>query len=266
MPQTISGLIQNPGQHGNANYPFNDNASMKSRSGEVIPKEAFVDARIYVPGGIEGQHISRIEVDGGNVKVHISDTLNELATGTYSGSGDTITLIDKYDREVGLLLGNPTLLAGLAPSGGVLEFSETALAFVPVTTPPQPQLQVTGVLDANDNLLAGDVWLVGEKGVVLAASGNTITINVVGDPFFTRRACTAEVTATSYQAPRPLKSIIVKDRTTTVGTLTPDTHGNVQFEIGQGETAGPGTGADDNVIRMQAIGAGIMLSVVGSFQ
>ena len=255
MPYTTS-TLQAPSNQGSTKYPFTDKATLISRNGTAISQEVFLDARVYAPGAGANQYIKTISYTSGALKVYISDSTRIVATGTYSGTGATITLKDDYGRDVGMLYGNPDLLTGLAPESGVLEFTPDALPFVATVLIPQAQPVVRGFLTIDDQLVSGDVWLIGEDGVVLTVDGNEIAVNIVGDHFFIRRLCAAEVPA--FAPARPLRKLLVQYGESSVGELLPNTYGNVFVRPGR-------DAADDNIVRIHPIEFGLRLELLGNF-
>jgi len=255
MTQTTT-TLQSPSNVGNTNYPFADNATMVSRNGMVVAKTVFLDARVYAPNSGALQFIKSMRLVSGALLVEIADTSGVIATGTYPGSGAVIPLYDKYGRDVGVLYGDPDGISGLSPGDTRVEFDVGALPFVSSVLVPQVQPVVRGIYVKEDELLSGDVWLIGEDGVVLTASEDTISVNIVGDHFFIRKLCASELPA--FRPGRPLKTLIINEGGSFLGNLIPNVYGNVFLRPGRDL-------ADDNIIRINPIKYGLQIEVLGNF-
>lgn len=257
-------------QHGSGNrYPFRDTATLTSSDDNVItlPFNMFNDAIIYAPGGTDRQFINSINKTKDYLEVVISDTYRPLCSGKlkYNELSREVPLYDAYGRPCGILIGSADIgtFIGAIPDGTYI-FNLESTEFVPSCVIPQPQINVSGFLINDRDLVSGNVWLVGKGGVVLSTdpSTNTIIINLVGDPLFTRRKCLTAQTGVdnpSFIAPTPLKEIrvILEDADNAEIRLLPDEIGSVFITPGSHQ-------AEDNVIRAEQQKSGIKFRALGN--
>jgi len=233
------------------NYPFTDTATLTSETGVFVPPTVFKDARVFLRNNSALVYISKIKTQFNKIEITIQDNENTVATATVSDFSQTfVPILDTDLREVGVLLLNPLELRAVTGTGRQLEFNSNAMPFVASVMFPQVQNVVRSLVDSKDKSASGDVWLIGEDGVVLRSSGNTVTFHVVGDPYFLRKLC--ERAEQTFAVRRPLKSLRVVSRGTTT-VFTPDAFGNVNIQ--SADTAG-------SIIRVTALANGIQLSVV----
>lgn len=192
-------------------YPFADSATLMTTTGLQFPVDMILDAAVYpVVGNDVGMRLTKIVVADTEVTLVIGNSTN---TWSASGTFDKITpptmieLVDTYSRPAGVLICDATELAifQVWPLGSHL-FAATAAAFVAAVTFPVPATGVRGLMTPDQNLFTGDVWLVGDDGVVIrAADDNTVRIDIVGDPLFVRRVCGTE--ADLFETPKFLQTI-----------------------------------------------------------
>lgn len=258
-------IIQKTNTDGAGNYPFTDTATMTSREGYFIVPAAFLDARVYAPGATVNQYVSKITVNFKNIVIELKDDNGVMGTATIvnSNTSDPVAIIDKDNREIGVILGAFDQLRSTVPPNGTLTFNPEALPFVPSVITPQPQVGVRSLVDKDGAYASGDVWLIGEDGVVLTNVDNTIIFNITADPLFRLKACTSEIAG--YIIPRPLKTITVNGH-----VVTPDTTGNIGFIVGDtlgafGGSSGVGY-VTDSLLRITPISSGLQFSIMGNFK
>lgn len=254
MPASNSALRQTLLSYQNGAYPFTDASTFTSTSGRFVPPDAFLDARVYPIGGRASQYVSRIAYANGVITLTVSDDSGELCSGSSSGLTDTsITLIDSYAREVGIVIIDRAKLLTVLINGESLDFELGALDFVATAVIPNPVSGVVSIEDAAARLVSGDVWLIGEAGVVLDVEGDdTVTVHLVGDPLFVRRACEAQ--STGFNAVRPLRFVTVNGGE----PLSADEYGDFKLSAGTGS---PGTA--NTPIRITPVTGGIQITLIG---
>ena len=165
---------------------------------------------MFYPGVGSAVYVTRITLAIDSVTIVLADDAHgDICTGTARGTDTAVTLTDLYGRDVGMLIVDATYLAALGKPPAVLEFAPDALPLAAACVVPQPQLVVGGIADAWANLVTGNVWLVGERGVVLAvdAGTNTITVHIIGDRRAEQAACVDK--GGTYVQPRFVKRITV---------------------------------------------------------
>lgn len=175
-------------------YPFGDLATLQSRDRQVqLDMEAFLDAALYPVGGGAGLRLTRLVVSPRVVQLEIGLRVDApLATCAFAPEDATDTLVfrDAQGRSAGILVVDPVrILALRAAPRGVHEFAAGATEFAARCVTPVPVDGVLG-LEVDGQLLTGDVWFVGDRGVVLRddASG-AVRVDVVGDVNASRRRC-----------------------------------------------------------------------------
>jgi hypothetical protein len=108
-----------------------------------------------------------------------------------------------------------------------------------------PEIGVRGFRTEAGDLVTGDVWLVGENGVVIREEAeNVIRFDFVGDPLFARKLCIEQglfVTGSFLK---------------TINEQGPDAQGDFKLNVGETISA-------DTVLRITPIDGGIKISAVG---
>ncbi len=69
---------------------------------------------------------------------------------------------------------------------------------------PVPETGVVGIVLDDGEVFSGDVFLVGERGVVLRPEDGTIRVDIVGDPLFKRAACGESA---AFETPRFIETV-----------------------------------------------------------
>jgi hypothetical protein len=253
--------FQRPASFSEQRYPFRDSATMRSADGVVVPGAIFQDARVYVQGASADQYVSRIELTDAGVAVVVNDASRPIASGVWS-SGKTIRLLDDLGRETGVFYGAFSGLEGLASAGPLL-FNRAALPLVPSCITSLPADGVDALVDGTGAAVYGDIWLVGGPGVRLEVDGQAIKVHLTGDRLFVRRACA--VNSDEVPVRTALKQIEVLDENgDSLGFVGPDVFGNAMILPGDGESAAPGAGQEDNPIRLVPIPNGLQIQMLNT--
>ncbi len=188
-------------------YPFEPSATLTNESGEAIPENTFLDAHLYPIGGSVGMYISKIEVTSSQVVIYISDSVKQdIATATYpiNQSQTYVRFVDAHSRPAGIAVTDSVRLGALSALGvGEHEFTSEQTRFCATVCMPTPEIGVRGVVLDDGSVISGEIWMVGENGVVLSNEVHTtqqtcaapsedqsvIRLDVVGDPLFLRKLC-----------------------------------------------------------------------------
>jgi hypothetical protein len=218
-------------------YPFADRATLVNTAGIVIPDELFVDARVHPIGGEADMFLSKISVEGTSATFTISGSgAGELCTGTYDGSNpsDNVGLADSYGRAAGVLVSSQEQLSSLvgAYGDGDYEFSLDQTQFAASVAIPMPQVGLTGFLLDDDNIVSGDIYLVGVDGITLSLEDGYVRVDAVGDPYALLKACDEE------GSPLPTFCGL-----RTLNGIAPDDNGDFKFAAG-------GNVAEDTILRI----------------
>jgi hypothetical protein len=211
-------------QHEATKYPFSERASMTSRDGRVLVEGTFLDAALYPVGAAAGLYLAKVRIDHQRVSLVLGDsTTPDLATGTFPlvGSSGTVVFQDAFGRPAGLLVSAPERLAVFQSWGvGTHEFDPDGSEFASTVHFPTPEVGVRGFRLEDGTLFTGEVWLVGDDGVVFRTAEVTVLdrcgrpqrtvpavrVDVVGDPLFRRRLCAPN---DLYDTPRFIRRVRV---------------------------------------------------------
>lgn len=195
--------------HEPTKYPFGQDCTLINEAGDVIFETTFLDATFYVIGAQEGLYLSRISVDVDNVTIWVGDPIvAQLAYGTFTRAEppDELRFVDNYGRPAGLLVSESIRMALFSSwPAGDHDFLPTQTQFVARCCHALPMVGVRGFELDDGSILTGDVWLVGDDGVVLScdsvdeegACGEEVTattavrVDIVGDSLFRRKLCSA---------------------------------------------------------------------------
>lgn len=176
-------------------YPFADTASLLSDTGLSLPVDLFLDASLYPIGGQARTGITSIETGPREVRIHIGDAAQAsraVAEFDPLGPPDVLTLFDDLGRPAGTLVSTAVALAVFQTWGrGTHTFTTGTAEFAASCVSPLPELGVRGFLLETGELLTGDVWFVGDSGVVIREIDDTVRFDIVGDPLYARRLCGA---------------------------------------------------------------------------
>jgi hypothetical protein len=236
-------------------YPFTDSSSLESPEGVSIDKDMFVDAVLYPIGYSAPIYLRTIAAEARLVTFTISDATNTMVvTGAVDpfGTDDDIVLTDNYGRPAGLLVCGPDNIARLqAWPLGTYNFDSNA-EFVASVVIPMPESHLSGFILPDGTMMTGDVWFVGENGVVVRydSDDDAIRFDMVGDPLFKRALCS------NPEAANPL--FITPNFLRTINGLRPDEHGNFFLTVNN-KLAGDSIlriypDATNNVVKIEFVG------------
>ncbi len=219
-------------------YPFTDASSLIGTNGIEVDKDLFLDAIIYLIGYNAPVYIRTISAEARLVTITISDATNSaVITGTLDpfNNGDTISLSDQYGRPAGLLVCDPERIARFQtwPLGDY-SFGDN-VEFVASVVVPMPENHLSGFILPDGSVVTGDVWFVGENGIVVRDDSGTVRFDMVGDPLFKRALCANP----SVQTPLFITPNFIR----TINGIPPDEHGNF-FIMVNNELAG------DSILRI----------------
>ena len=230
-------------------YPFDDSTSLESSAGVLIPDNLFIDARLYPIGGTARQFLSSVVKAGSLLSFYISSSSGTaLASGSYNVSAPpsrhVIVLKDSLNRSAGVLVTDSTRISPLAGwADGTYAFTSDQTEFAAGTIVPMPDYGVRSIRVDDTESLSGNAYIVGGRGVVLSVSGNTISVNIVGEAKYKQLLCSVD----GFEYPCPVK---------TINGLRPDEFGNFMI-------VPCGIDADHGPIRVIPVEHGIKINVAG---
>lgn len=252
-------------------YPFSAAATLTNAANRVITEGTFLDAALYPIGEAVGLYLTKAVVSFDSVVLSVGTQADpDLATGSFHliDPPDEVPLVDQYGRPAGVLVSEGRRL-GLFQSWGVgtHEFEAGQTEFCASCVFPTPEVGVRGVRLENGELFVGDVWLVGDDGVVFRVSERSVPVpggcgsrvvreirmDVVGDPLFRRRLCQPN---NLFDTPRFVKQVKVVGPNMEF-TIPPDPGGNINITAVNDLAA-------DTVLRITAKENGIEIGAVGS--
>jgi hypothetical protein len=232
-------------------YPFSDAATLRADSGMELGIAAIADAALFSPGAENGLRLTRIDVGTGAVGIVVGDAADaERGQATFDPAAPpaAVPVLDAAGRTRGVLVpGDPEAVAVLqAWPRGSHSFAAGAADFVPAVCLPMPEAAVRTVRGGDGSRLSGQVWLVGERGVVLRgdADRDTVRVDIVGDPLFRRRLCEDEG---EFRTPRLLR---------TINGLPPNADGNFPIFVADSDAARP-------ALRVVPTAEGIRIEIAG---
>jgi hypothetical protein len=242
-------------------YPFADSAALTNGVLE-IPNWLFLDGRLYPIGGGTRFYISKIVKAADVVTFTLSDETAELATASYDISAvpanGELVFVDSYGRPAGMLLSASQYLSIFGAMGqGTYAFDIDDTEFAAIVATPQPDAGVRGVVTDDGDVLTGEVWLVGENGVVLREEDGAVRVDIVGDPFADRALCEAEEPQDDPEEGGGEAVLDPYCPVMTINKYAPDRYGNFEMRVGSNESLTnlmritPGTG---NVLRVELLG------------
>ncbi len=222
-------------------YPFADTATLTNGVVTLL-NSLFIDGQLYPIGGGPRLYISKVkrEVDVITLTLR-SEASEDLATASFQiaspPANGILAFADQYGRPAGVLVSTASELAIFgAIDQGTYPFTIAQTEFAAAVVVPMPDAGVRGIVTADGDLVAGDVWLVGENGVVLRKEGEALRIDIVGDPFAKRALCTdeqEEEIADDDGALAPYCPVL------TINGYPPDDYGNFELGVGGNQVQQP---------------------------
>jgi len=219
------------------NYPFADDSTLTNGI-ITLAKSLFIDGRLYPIGGGAALYLGRITRAGNSIEFAITtEAAGDLATASYSvndiPASSELAFHDSYGRPAGMLLSSQEALQAFSGlNTGEYTFLLAQTRFAPAVIVAQPDIGVRGFVTDAGELFAGDVWLVGEDGVVLRRDDDgSLRIDIIGDPFAARKLCGDESASDAEIEVLSLYCPIQK-----LNGVEPDDQGNFQMLIGSNQS------------------------------
>ena len=255
--------------HEPTKYPFNDNATLVNDDGAFILNNTFLDAAFYPVGGSARGYLSRVIITATTATLwYGDDDEEERAYGEFElvAPPNELRFIDTFGRPAGLTV-SESLRMSVFQSWSIGEylFEPDQTGLVAACCMPTPELGIRGVLLDDGSVMTGDVYLVGDNGVILSCSvaelssdcsdeplrQHTIRVDIVGDPLWRRRECSPG----SFETPRFLKTLTFQrgQRHLTCG---PGNYGDIKMIVGNKL-------AEDTILRVRPTEQGLYMEVVG---
>lgn len=247
-------------------YPFVETATLSN--GKVSFFEGtFLDAHIYAIEGTGRYYLAQVVVASDSFKIIIGDQTDPARLSGIINTpvtDEVVQLTDKYGRPGGCLVSSADRLAALAAWGlgtHTFERSQTEFCITCQITMPDPG--VTGLLLPSGEILSGNVWLVGDSGVVLSteqiedSDGKTysnIIVNCVGDPLYLQKLCKPEDLFTPVN---PIRTIRVVNGAYTYDCDVINNDGRFNLQMNDSLAA-------DTALRIRTTPEGIVINVEGS--
>lgn len=252
-------------------YPFVDAATLRNAAGKFIPEGTFLDASIYPIGGGPRMRLSMVTVSHEEVVIYIGDQVtDQLAYGRFSllEPPDELRLVDLWGRPAGVLVSTANRLSIFQAWGiGTHVFTVEGTEFVSDVCIPTPEVGLRGFVLEDGSVFTGDIWLVGDDGIVLSVTENTTTeasgacdarevvetvirVDIVGDPLFRRRLC-----AGVFTTPKFLETVTAV-RGNKQFVCGPDEFGDLKITVGTQD-------AEDTILRVRTTNEGLIIEAVG---
>lgn len=248
-------------------WPFSPLASRANDAGDSLPDGLFADLSLYPAGGREGAYLSSVSVgEGGVVTLTFGDAgTPSRASGSFrlDAPPALLRLLDAAGRPAGVVAPGPAGFGAFAGwAFGAHTFTPAQAALAAGACLPSPEAGVAAVLLDDGTLLSGDVWLVGEGGVVLTAGHaddplagpvTAVRVDAVGDPLYRRRLCGD---AGAFGAPRYVRKVRVVGGPQSFD-VAPDAYGNVTLAAAHAQ-------AVDSVLRVRTTPGGLAIEAAGA--
>lgn len=245
-------------EQSDSRYPFIDTATLIADDGvTAIARDTFIDAALYPIGAVNRLYISTIVVEPQKITILIGDEDSANIASTsfvpnpiQTPENDSLTVTDLRGRPAGALIANADQLVLFAGWDiGTYTFSPDATEFVATVCIPAREPGVRGALTAADDLITGDLWLIGDGGVVLRHEGEQdgyqiIRVDIVGVPLFSRFICI------------PFERFTPKNFVKTINNCPPDEYGNFTLTA-------TGFEVEDTVLRVTNRDGIIFIDAVG---
>jgi hypothetical protein len=247
-------------EQADSRYPFADTAALVADTGFSISRTAFIDGSIYAIGAQARVYIATITVAPDLVTITLGDGSSDaLCSASYNPltapSSGALNFYDSYGRPAGLLLSTQTDLALFGGwDAGTHTFDIGATEFVASIVIPAQEPGVRGILLPTGELLTGDVWLIGDQGVVIRQTDlNVIRVDIVGEPLFRRLLCLADDGT-------PKSAFTPKNFVKTINGCGPDEFGNFNITVAtkSGNDSVLRVFPENNVLKIEAVGSRVL--------
>lgn len=252
-------------------YPFGSNATLTNGT-DVILEGIFLDAILYPIGGEVRLFMPLVTIEHSQVVLSIGDDVNGiLATGTFDlvSPPNKVEFLDAFGRPAGMIVSESARLAIFQSwAVGDHTFGQGQTEFAATVVVPTPEIGLRGIQLADGSLFTGEIWMVGDDGIVLRGEDlqqpsdvcgdppidmSVIRIDAVGDPLFRRRLCTDDEL---FVTPRFLKTLTIDDGRQRV-RCGPDEAGDFKLTVNNDL-------AEDTVLRIRPSERGIVIEAEGS--
>lgn len=244
-------------EQSDSRYPFSDTATLVADTGFELPRTCFIDASIYAIGAQTRVYVAGITITPAAVVINIGDSGSSvICSATYSAlnppEDGLLNLTDAYGRPAGVLVSSRDALALLG--GWAVDthtFTPAAAEFVSSVVAPAQEAGVRGLFTATEKLLTGDVWLIGDGGVVLREiDTGVIRVDIVGTPLFKRVNCLNDDGT-------PKEAFLSRTFIRTINGCAPDEYGNFTITVATKT-------AQDSVLRIYPENGVLKIDAVGT--
>lgn len=218
------------------NYPFADDALLTNGT-LTLAKTLFIDGRLYPIGGDQDLYLNRITRSGSEIEFAIGTAIaGELATASYDVTDipetGQLAFSDAYGRPAGMLLSTEDALQAFSGlNSGEYTFIQAQTQFATAVVVPQPDAGLRGFILPDGEIIAGEVWVVGEDGIVVRNDDGALRVDIIGDPFAARKLCEDEEprddTIAELAAYCPIE---------TINGIAPDENGNYKLLVGSNQS------------------------------
>lgn len=217
-------------------YPFEDESSLTTTTGETFPASTFIDAAVYILDVTKPIQLTAVTVAAELLTLTFG-TEDELTLATaefeWTSADTQLQLQDTSGRACGVLVSDAARLSVFQGWGaGDFTMESSAAVLVAACQHPIPDAGVTSFELDDGSVLFGDVYIVGDNGIVLNCVPTThgdacgvlptpryaIQVNAIGDPLFLRKVCEP----TLFQTATFLQSLVFQK-------------GEKEVELGPGE-------------------------------
>ena len=179
--------IEYGNQHDHRNYPFQDNSSLTSEGGVVLPEGYIRDLFLYPIDGVGPFYLQTLAVADGYILFADAGTGEVVGRADWSlGDLDAaIYEVSGYQRQIGLVVFGEQI--GQITGESVMVFSAAATTIVGTCAIPLSQEGVRGLL-CGDSLVTGIITISGKNGVNvhttvdIPTGRNILRIDAVGEP------------------------------------------------------------------------------------
>ena len=173
-------------------YPFTDTSGMTTVENLLFDYTSVYDASFYIINWTSRLFITAVEIAADpnkTARIYVGDVSNQKAA--YADIDpfnipEVVTFVDELGRQAGIMVVDPVAFAFIQtwPLGSHQLRLNAELVTSVIT--PMPSSYVTAIRTPTGEYLSGDVWLIGEDGVVIRTENGNIRVDIVGDPLFKR--------------------------------------------------------------------------------